>query len=244
MTADEFKTFDAPYVLGSLAEDDRDRFEAHLQDCEACVLRVAELWSLPAALALAPLAAFDAEPGQTGSTLAVPGSATATDDAAADRAAPLPATLLPRLLTRTSTQRRRRRYLTAAAAVGVAACLAGLGSVATGRPRPDPNQVSPQAVVLTSADRSAPLSAAVQVVTHDNWDEVHLWCTYRAGAPYRGSYRAVAVAAGGRSAVIGVWPGVPGQTTVLRVPTTFHNGEIDSVRILDEAGNTISQTKV
>lgn len=51
MTADEFATYDAAYVLGALSPEDRQAFEEHLQECDRCAAAVRELAGLPGLLA-------------------------------------------------------------------------------------------------------------------------------------------------------------------------------------------------
>ena len=49
---DKYAQWDAAYVLGSLSEQDRREFEAHLGECRACRDAVAELSDMPALLSL------------------------------------------------------------------------------------------------------------------------------------------------------------------------------------------------
>ncbi|MEQ0557710.1 zf-HC2 domain-containing protein [Amycolatopsis sp. NEAU-NG30] len=64
MSEDPFATFDAAYVLGALAPEDRQRFEQHLRTCDRCAASVRELAGLPGLLARvdAPAAVPDAGP--------------------------------------------------------------------------------------------------------------------------------------------------------------------------------------
>ncbi|MGX1763529.1 anti-sigma factor family protein, partial [Streptomyces lydicus] len=50
--ADDYTTWDAPYVLGSLTRTERQEYEAHLAGCPACQAAVAELAGLPGMLAM------------------------------------------------------------------------------------------------------------------------------------------------------------------------------------------------
>ncbi len=61
---DRYATWDAPYVLGSLSDDERREYEAHLQTCPRCRAAVAELSGIPALLGkldAADVAALDEE---------------------------------------------------------------------------------------------------------------------------------------------------------------------------------------
>uniref|UniRef100_UPI000ABF841D anti-sigma factor family protein n=1 Tax=Nocardia lijiangensis TaxID=299618 RepID=UPI000ABF841D len=52
--ADDYTTWDAPYVLGSLTGSERREYEEHLAGCIDCRAAVAELAGLPGMLALVP----------------------------------------------------------------------------------------------------------------------------------------------------------------------------------------------
>lgn len=242
MSPDAFEMYDGAYVLGALTAAERQRFEAHLAGCDACMLRVAELWALPDLLAAVPAAAVEQSlSGDVGWDSLV----AATRESPTVTVAPLPETLLPRLLAQTRAHQRGARLRTVTAGVAVAACLAGLGVFALDRPSADPERIPSAAVALRNVADKLPLTADVQVVSTHSWDQVNLWCTYRKDAPYReGNYQAVAYDVSGRRQVVGVWPAIPGQTTVLRVPTTFRTGTIAKVAILTATGETLAGTRV
>lgn len=52
MILDRYLTWDAAYVLGALADDDRTEYEDHLVGCARCRSAVAELSDMPALLAV------------------------------------------------------------------------------------------------------------------------------------------------------------------------------------------------
>ncbi|WNG88718.1 zf-HC2 domain-containing protein [Mycobacterium sp. ITM-2016-00317] len=52
MIRDHYLTWDAAYVLGALADDERVEYEHHLVDCERCRSAVAELSDMPALLGM------------------------------------------------------------------------------------------------------------------------------------------------------------------------------------------------
>jgi hypothetical protein len=107
MSADQFATFDAAYVLGALSDTDRIAYEAHLAECDECATSVRQLRGLPSMLAtVSPAALHDETP---------------------------PASLLPALQFRVRRERRRRRWIAGGIAAAVAACLIAV-TVAVTRP--------------------------------------------------------------------------------------------------------------
>lgn len=98
MTSDPFAMFDGAYVLGALSDADRDAFEAHLVECDACSASVRELGDLPAMLATVP------------------------ESALVDEAPPL--SLLPALQRRARSAVRRRRWIVNGVAAAAACVLA------------------------------------------------------------------------------------------------------------------------
>ncbi|HET6703833.1 zf-HC2 domain-containing protein [Amycolatopsis sp.] len=101
MSEDPFATFDAAYVLGALAPEDRQRFEEHLRTCDRCAASVRELAGLPGLLARVDKPAALPDPG------------------------PPPPDLLPAVLRRVRRGRRIRLAVTSASAgLAVAACVA------------------------------------------------------------------------------------------------------------------------
>lgn len=243
MSVDEFEMMDASYVLGSLSTADRERFERHLETCDACMVRVSQLWNLRGLLSLAPASAFDpAEPDQQHRAEPVPNVPPAgAGDGFGDSAVPLPDTLLPRLLSATRRTQRLRRARVGSSVAAFAACLLLFGAVALTRGGSDPQRAPDRAVAMANVG-NVPITAHAEIVTHDTWAQVNLWCTYRASAGYvAGNYRAVARDRSGHTVQVGSWPALPGQTAVIRTPTTIHTADLAGIDILNADGTTISR---
>ncbi|WP_174555316.1 anti-sigma factor family protein, partial [Nocardia anaemiae] len=92
--ADDYSTWDAPYILGSLSRIERREYEEHLAGCPVCRAAVADLAGLPGLLAMV-------EP-DTALAMIEPPEPTAAE------AGP-PAQLLPRLADAAEKRRRRSR---------------------------------------------------------------------------------------------------------------------------------------
>ena len=243
MTEDLFRTWDGPYVLGSLSPADRLAFEAHLGGCDACMCRVAELRRAVSLLDLAPRDAWASREPSPDEVPTQTGFADLVDDAVAVRPhrhdePDLPADLLPSLLMHVRRDRpalwRRRGTLLGVAAACVVA-LAVTFSVALTR---HSSTVGPAPVASIA---NATLSATLSIDSHDSWDQVKLSCTYNSPTFIAGNYTAVAKDSAGRTEVVGSWPTIPGQTATISTPTTFHTGKITSVSILDASGRILAQ---
>jgi hypothetical protein len=109
-TPDEFRDWDAAYVLGALGSDDRRTYEQHLTNCATCTAAVAELAGTPGLLR--KLRPEDAE-----ALLAAP------DDARLREQQHQP-DLVQRLATTANKRRRRVRAAAAALMLSAAAVLA------------------------------------------------------------------------------------------------------------------------
>ncbi len=252
MTGDPFEHDDAAYVMGLLSTADRDVFEAHLESCEDCIRRVAALWPTPDLLRLAPPRAFTPDVSESsvlpprGATDPAPTLDTHLGGVAAQSApsaAQLPDELLPSLLRAVRRERGRRRLIGRALVAVAAACIAAL-VVVLAVVRPHSSVPSASGPTYTKTVSTPVLAAQVSVTRHDSWDQVNLACTYTSQVFRRGNYTAVATDRTGRSEVVGSWPAIPGQTAVVRTPTSFHAGDITMIGIRDPAGNAVARIPI
>ena len=139
---DEFRDWDAAYVLGALGPNDRRAYEQHLTNCPTCTAAVAELAGMPGLLR--KLSMEDAE-----ALLAVP------DDAHLREQEHQP-DLLQRLATTANKRRRRVRGTALALTVGAAAILT-FGGIFIGA------SLTPSANIAQSPVTSAPTGTAVMM---------------------------------------------------------------------------------
>lgn len=139
---DEFRDWDAAYVLGALGPNDRRAYERHLTNCPSCAGAVAELAGMPGLLR--KLRPEDAE-----ALLTVP------DDAHLREPQHQP-DLMQRLAT-TANKRRRRMRATAAALMLSAAAVLAFGGIFIGA------SMTPSAHVAQLPTTSAPSGTAVMM---------------------------------------------------------------------------------
>lgn len=141
-SSDEFRDWDAAYVLGALGPNDRRAYEQHLTRCPACTAAVAELAGMPGLLR--KLRPEDAE-----ALLGVP------DDAHLREPQHQP-DLMQRLATTANKRRRRVRASVLALMVSAAAALA-FGGIFIGA------AMAPSAHVAQSPATSTPTGTAVMM---------------------------------------------------------------------------------
>ncbi|MEP7022013.1 MAG: zf-HC2 domain-containing protein [Pseudonocardiales bacterium] len=203
-TVDPFTYDDGPYVLGTLAADERAAFEQHLVTCEACTERVRELAPLPALLAPVPASAYS--------------------DAVEDP----PATLLPGLLHRARFERRRRRRLTSAVAGLAAACLVALAVAVWPPSHSQPPAPRPQAM---TALFDTPVQATA-VLTSVSWGtKIDLVCHYYASGTPGVDYTLVVLDKHNVAHEAGSWKLVPGKDIHFPGGVSLRRDEIAKVEI-------------
>ncbi len=192
---DPYREWDAAYVLGALAPDERRAYEQHLAACAACREAVGELAGMPALLGTVP---------REVATAVTPG---AGEDAVA------PVVPLAALAGRAVRRRTRRRTLLAVAAAGLVA-VGGLGGAAVvGGQRDAPAVVAGDARTVTLTPVGGSGVSADLTMTSAGWGtRLDWWCEYTAAELAEGVYELVVVDADGERSVVGTWTSTGDRT--------------------------------
>ncbi|MEV0334030.1 zf-HC2 domain-containing protein [Nocardia sp. NPDC050717] len=228
--ADEYSTWDAAYVLGSLGAAERREYEAHLRDCPHCQNAVAELAGLPGMLAL-----VDRDTALSMSESTEPAPPRAPD-------------LLPSLAAAAAKRRRRTRWIgigSAVAAVAATVAIAVPVTMTVARSDSPTEQVVAQQQMR--AVEQTPITAEVKLVRDGDRTRLVMTCRYGGadygyGAAYE--YGLVVTVAGERMP-LDRWPAGPG--TELTVDRTIDAApeSIDAVEITSvDSGRTVLVAQV
>ncbi|MGW4635987.1 anti-sigma factor family protein [Nocardia sp. NPDC004415] len=222
--ADEYSTWDAAYVLGSLGAAERREYETHLLDCGHCQEAVAELSGLPGLLALVDretaLAMIDPEPAPA----RVPD-------------------LLPVLAAAAERRRQRRRWLGIGSAVAAAAAAVAIAVPVTMTvARSDPSTAQIVAAQQLRAVEQTPISAEVKLLRDGERTRLVMTCRYAPsayGSGYTWSYGLV-VTTGDQRIALDQWPAGPGteltvERTIDAAPESIESVEITST----DSGRTV-----
>lgn len=225
MNTCEFPHLDAAYVLGALAPDERLAYERHLTTCTSCSATVRDFAGLPGLLAQVSAEVVESPP--------VP--------------APLPDTLLPRLVREVRrTQHRRRWSVGLAAAAAVVALGAGTVAVVavTGDDSSAPQAVPPLAPArdMTQLDQSTVWGQVS--LTPVLWGtRLDLTCSYQepTSAYQEGerTYALVVHTRDGGTERVATWKGLPGKTMRVTGATALTTDQIASVEVQDAAGDPL-----
>ncbi|MFI9507069.1 anti-sigma factor family protein [Nocardia sp. NPDC052566] len=220
--ADDYTTWDAPYVLGSLTRSERREFEEHLAGCPTCRAGVAELAGLPGMLAM-----VDAETALA--MIEAPEPPVAAEP-------PIPE-LLPRLAAATEQRRRRGRWIAIGSAVAAAAAAVAIAvpvvSSVTSSNGPGSGQVFAERTMQPL--EPTPVSASVKLVASDGKTRVIMNCTYGpSDQKYNWKFSLFVTRTDGQQAELGSWPAGPGteltiDRTIDGTPDQVRNIEIRSV---------------
>ena len=225
---DAYSDWDAAYVLGGLAPEDRRDYERHLAGCEACSRAVAELAGLPGLLGAVA----------TEQALAVATPKPAGPEAAG--AARMPDTTLPRLLVAARRERSRSRGLFAGALVGVAAiaaagalAVAGWADGAGGTPPASPPSASAVTPLVMSAVVPSPLSAELTLEARPWGTRIVSRCSYAEEyeTPGARAYALYLTDREGATSLLATWLAAPGTTVTPVGTTSLRRDEIATVDI-------------
>ncbi|WEO76135.1 zf-HC2 domain-containing protein [Cryobacterium sp. SO2] len=248
-TPDNFREWDAAYVLGALSTEDRRTFERHLAGCPACAAAVAELAGMPGILAALPAAEAQAI-----------SEAGAADDHL--RSALHQPGLVQRLAGAAVKRTRRTRIRLAVACVAAAVLIAlgggALGAVLTSSPGVEagpavPPATSPAAtpteatriVAMEPLEPNA-LTAALTITDTDwgtrfDWSCVYLNELWKDNGPQ--DYDMVMTDRNGDSTVLATWTATSPSTENLAASTDVPRDQIQSIEIrASQSGLALAHT--
>ena len=210
----------AAYVLGALSPADRQAYERHLRDCQECQDSVQRLAGLPGLLALTSAAAIsDGEP-------------------------PVPATLLPRLISRVGAERRKRRWIVGGVLAASLAAVATLVSVlifSTAQPT-TPTAAAVQSEPLTQVV-PGPMTASVELTAKQWGTAITLVCYYAEYADTSVSYDLTVIDVDGHPAPAGTWRAVAGANMRVPMATSVPEDRIAALQVRLPDGQTIMQAQ-
>lgn len=219
---DEYRTWDAAYVLGALSPTERRDFESHLTGCASCRAAVTELSGMPALLSQ------------------LDDDVVASIDAAEPAQAP-PAPLLGSLLATVRRQRlRRRRARLAWIGVVVAAAVLAIGvfvGVSGARP---PGHPAAAAELPMAQVHTALLTSTVSL-SEQGWGtliELRCVCLANSTAPHD-TLAMVVVGRDGTRSRLASWVAHPGHTATPAGSTSMPVGQIASVQVVSADGGQV-----
>ncbi|MGW4329124.1 anti-sigma factor family protein [Nocardia sp. NPDC004573] len=244
---DDYSTWDAPYVLGSLTREERLQYESHLADCPDCRAAVAELAGLPGMLALVEsdianaMIEPTAHPAEPAPELPPPPPMPSLPPPPMPSLPPPPIpSLPPPARIADAAERRRRRsgwtsvgiaVASAAAAVAIAVPIAV--SVSGSNQSTEPG-TSEQAFVerqMTPVEPT-PVSASFKLVPAGDRTRVVMTCSYPPGEqqPYSTELALYLTRTTGQQEKLDAWPAGPG--TELTIDRTI-DGAPEQVRAVE-----------
>ncbi|MBC7302167.1 MAG: zf-HC2 domain-containing protein [Nocardia sp.] len=228
--ADEYSTWDAAYVLGSLGAAERREYETHLLDCAHCQQSVAELSGMPGMLALVDR---DTALSMIESPEPIP---------------PQVPDLIPALAATAERRRKRQRLVglgSAVAAVAAAVAIAVPVTMTVARSQTPTEQIVAEQQM--QAVEHTPVSAQVKLVRDGDRTRLVMTCRYAPsayGAGYTRTYGLV-VTVGEQRIELDQWPAGPGteltvDRTIDALPDSISRVEITSV----DSGRTVLVAQV
>ncbi|AXH35492.1 hypothetical protein DVJ78_08805 [Humibacter sp. BT305] len=214
---DDYRDWDAAYVLGALAPDERREYERHLEGCAECRTQVAELAGMP---------------GILGAVTPEEAVALVTDDSTGMRDE-APPSLVRSLATSVRVRRRRlrRRVVAGSVAAGLALAALGVGAgilLAPSIPwEPGATTYAMQSTVPDSVE-------ARIAVTAKSWGTRFDWnCSYGTWADegVSADYDLVVTDVDGHDTVVATWTAAGARTGNLTASTSIPVDRIRSVEI-------------
>ena len=221
-----YPTWDAAYLLGALAGDERRAYEGRLADCERCRSAVAELSGIPGLLAMLTL-----------------DEVSALDHEQPDP--PLRPEVLQSVLDKVRWRRRRSRWVTSAA-VGLAAAVLAAGLVIAIRPetiglQSGTSQHTAQMLEMTKVS-DTPINASIAVSGYGWGTRIDMACSYgdwgSRDAPPQ-NLGMVVVGRDGSRSEIATWLGLSGATALPSGTTPMPLEEIAAVQMVSSPDGTV-----
>ncbi|TDD59238.1 anti-sigma factor [Kribbella antibiotica] len=205
--SDQYRDWDAAYLVGALPATDRREYEGHLATCAECSAAVASLTAVPAALAVLP-----------------------SDQALVTVQTRAP-NLLPGLARRVREDQKRRRFRVGGMVAAVAAVSIGIGAVIAVPLVQD--QPQGDYVVLAQTVESK-LSADARLVPERWGTTIEISCRYDELATpserARG-YELYLTDDSGKAQLLATWTAAPGTTVKPAATTKLQRGEIRALDI-------------
>ncbi|MEU5405042.1 zf-HC2 domain-containing protein [Nocardia asteroides] len=228
--ADEYSTWDAAYVLGSLGAAERHEYETHLLDCPHCTEAVADLAGMPGLLAL-----VDRDTAL--SLIEAP-----------EPVAPQAPDLIPSLAAAAAKRRRRGRWIGIGSAVAAAAAAVAIAiPVTVAVARSDTPAAQIVAAQQLTAVEQTPVSAEVKLVRDGDRTRLVMTCRYAPsayGSSYTRTYGLV-VTAGDQRWELDQWPAGPGTELTVDRTIDAPPDSIDKVEITSiDSGRTILEAQL
>ena len=211
---------DAAYVLGALSPADRQVYERHLRHCQECQDSVQRFAGLPGLLALT--------------------SATAISD----DDPPVPATLLPRLISRVGAERRRRHWVLGGVLAASLAAVATLVSVlifSTAKPS-TPTVAAVDSKPMTQVV-PGPMTASVELTAKQWGTAITVVCQYAEYADTTVPYDLTVIDVDGHPAPAGTWRAVAGANMRVPMATSVPEDRIAALEVRLPDGRTILHTE-
>ncbi len=225
--ADDYSTWDAPYVLGSLTRTERREYEEHLAGCPVCRAAVADLAGLPGLLAIV-------EPDTALAMIEPPEAAAAEVDP--------PAQLLSRLADAAAKTRRRGRWTAVGAAVAAAAAAVAIAvpvvATITAAEKPSSEQVVAERSMQPI--KPNPVTASFKVVRADEKTRIVMTCGYWPSDQKYWNLDLYVIGTDGSQAKIDQWPAGPGTELTIDRTVDKSPDQIREVQIrLASTGETL-----